>query len=218
MDFEISKIDKKQRSPLATSRSIKVSPEVAQTRDQLPKTGESAAVQQKWNGFVESSTLHGLQHVFSGRAPARRAIWALFLLLGIGWFSLQSFKLLTKYFSYPVTTKVTLVYEENAEFPAVSICNFNMFRRSVVKAKGYEQVLNYVLRKAHGMDVSNETVDWNKYDSINLTEFHYDMGHQIYGTLHGCTWNGEHCSYGNFTPVLTAMGLCYTFNAGRFAS
>ena len=140
-DFEISEIDIKQRPSSVLPRSIKVGPEVATTP--LPQGKQSAAVQEKWNGFVESSTLHGLQHVFGGRTLARRVIWALFLLLGIGWFSLQTQKLLTKYFSYPVTTKVTLVYEDNPEFPAVSICNFNMFRRSVVREAGYEKVWKF---------------------------------------------------------------------------
>ncbi|KAJ7349566.1 Acid-sensing ion channel 2 [Desmophyllum pertusum] len=85
-----------------------------------------------------------------------------FLLLGMGWFSFQSFKLLAKYFSYPVTTKVTLVYEDAPDFPAVSICNFNMFRRSVVNANGYGQLLKYVLRRSHGFDTSNDTVDTSK--------------------------------------------------------
>ncbi|RMX43030.1 hypothetical protein pdam_00001790 [Pocillopora damicornis] len=212
-DFEISEIDIKQRPSSVLPRSIKVGPEVATTP--LPQGKQSAAVQEKWNGFVESSTLHGLQHVFGGRTLARRVIWALFLLLGIGWFSLQTQKLLTKYFSYPVTTKVTLVYEDNPEFPAVSICNFNMFRRSVVREAGYEKILNYVLRKSSGIDVSGETINWELYESINLTEFHFAMGHQIYNTLHQCYWDGGLCTYENFTPVLTSMGLCYTFNSGK---
>ncbi|XP_022779224.1 acid-sensing ion channel 4-like [Stylophora pistillata] len=143
-DFEISEIDIKQRPSSALPRSIKISPEVAATP--FPKEKQSASAQEKWNGFVESSTLHGLQHVFGSRSLARRVIWALFLLLGIGWFSLQTQKLLTKYFSYPVTTKVTLVYEENPEFPAVSICNFNMFRRTAVKEAGFEEVLRFAIR------------------------------------------------------------------------
>lgn len=72
-----------------------------------------------------------------------------------------------------------------------------------------------MLRKSSGIDVSGETIDWELYESINLTEFHFAMGHQIYNTLHQCYWDGGLCTYENFTPVLTSMGLCYTFNSGK---
>ena len=72
-----------------------------------------------------------------------------------------------------------------------------------------------MLRKASGIDVSAETINWELYESINLTEFHFAMGHQIYNTLHQCYWDGGLCTYENFTPVLTSMGLCYTFNSGK---
>ena len=120
-----------------------------------------------------------------------------------------------KYYSYPVTTKVTLVYEDAPEFPAVTICNFNMFRTSVVKANGYEELLNYVLRKSRGIDTFNDTVDLSKLDSLNMSEFYFDMGHQMKHSLADCSWNGVRCSENNFTTVLTSMGLCHTFNSGK---
>ncbi|XP_078381097.1 acid-sensing ion channel 1-like isoform X2 [Oculina patagonica] len=30
-----------------------------------------------------------------------------------------------------------------------------------------------------------------------------------------CFWKGDECSHQNFTPVLTSMGLCHTFNSGE---
>lgn len=195
------------------SKSNKVDAEGSES--QLSELSKLVAVKSRWNGFVESSTLHGLQHVFTSRSPGRRIIWALFLLLGIGWFSFQSSQLVTKYYSYPVTTKVTQVYEDAPEFPAITICNFNMFRQSVVQASEYGQLFTYVLRRSMGIDVSNDTVDWSKYDSINMTEFTLAMGHQIEDTLSSCTWSGEKCTAENFTAVLTSMGLCYTFNSGK---
>ena len=130
MDLELPEIRDKPKS-CSASKSNKVAAEGNEAESPTPS--RSVAIKQKWHAFVESSTLHGLQHVFTSQTPLRRIIWALFLLSGIGWFSFQSSKLLTKYYSYPVTTKVTLVYEDAPEFPAVTICNFNMFRASAVK-------------------------------------------------------------------------------------
>jgi len=134
----------------------------------------------------------------------------------MAWFSFQSSKLVTKYYSYPVTTKVTQVYEDAPEFPAVTICNFNMFRSSAVQASGYADLFTYVLRQSRGIDVSNDTVDWSKYESSNMTEFTLLTGHRIEETLSSCVWNGEPFTAKNFTAVLTSMGLCYTFNSGMF--
>ena len=215
MDLELSDIREKPKS-WSASKSNKVTANGNEAESPTPS--RSVAIQRKWNAFVESSTLHGLQHVFTSQTPLRRIIWALLLLSGIGWFSFQSSKLLTKYFSYPVTTKVTLVYEDAPEFPAVTICNFNMFRASAVKANGYEDLLKYVMRKARGYDTSNDTVDLSKLDSLNMSEFYLAMGHQIKDTLGDCTWNGDYCSEKNFTAVLTSMGLCHTFNSGKIIS
>ena len=214
MDSEMSEIPRIKPNSWMPSKSNKVNDESSTSESSEPS--KLIAVKRKWNGFVESSTLHGLQHVFASRSPCRRLIWAVFLLLGMAWFSYQSSKLVTKYYSYPVTTKVTQVYENAPEFPAVTICNFNMFRTSAVLASEYGDIFTYVLRYSKGIDVSNDTVDWSKYDKINLTEFTLLTGHQIEQTLSSCAFNGEHCTAKNFTAVVTSMGLCYTFNSGKF--
>ncbi|CAH3149477.1 unnamed protein product [Pocillopora meandrina] len=94
--------------------------------------------------------------------------------------------MLKKYFSFPNTTKVSLKYDSMPDFPAVTICNFN---------------------------------NWTSPCTLtNLTQkpFYSMMGHQIKDTMHSCRWNGKHtCDYRNFTPVLTSMGLCHTFNSGK---
>lgn len=216
MDSEMSEIPHIKPNSWMPSKSNKVN--VQSSASELPEPSKLIAVKRRWNGFVESSTLHGLQHVFTSRSPCRRIIWAVFLLLGMAWFSYQSSKLVTKYYSYPVTTKVTQVYEDAPEFPAITICNFNMFRSSAVQASEYGDIFTYVLRHSKGIDVSNDTVDWRKYDKINLTEFTLLTGHQIEDTLSSCNFNGEHCTAKNFTAVVTSMGLCYTFNSGKFFS
>lgn len=224
MASEISEIDleqnQREQNSFVTANSLKsnkIIPDCNEVPAVKPRL-KSAAIKQKWKSFVGSSTLHGLQHVFTGRNLTRRILWALFLLAGITWFSLQSHKLLTKYFRYPVATKVNLVYEDTPDFPAVSICNFNMFKKSVVTARGYDKVLNYITKKSKGLDTSNNTVDRSKYDGVDLTEMYVTAGHQIEDTLSSCVWNGaggELCDHRNFTAVLTSMGLCHTFNSGR---
>lgn len=172
-------------------------------------SGEDAskmsAIRQLWNGFVENATLHGLSYVVTGKSRLRRILWAVFLLTAIAFFSYQSISMLKKYFSFPNTTKVSLKYDSMPDFPAVTICNFNKYRSSVVK--------NLTSLGLGG--ATYENVDFSTL--TNLTQFLFDAGHQINDTMHSCLWNGKQtCDYRNFTPVLTSMGLCHTFNSGMF--
>ena len=166
---------------------------------------KTSAIRQLWNGFVENATLHGLSYVVTGKSRIRRILWAVFLLTAIAFFSYQSISMLKKYFSFPNTTKVSLKYDSMPDFPAVTICNFNKYRSSVVK--------NLTSLGLGG--ATYENVDFSTL--TNLTQFLFDAGHQINDTMHSCRWNGKQtCDYRNFTPVLTNMGLCHTFNSGMF--
>ena len=53
---------------------------------------------------------------------------------------IQTFMLLKKYFNYPVTTKVSSKHEAITDFPSVTICNFNIIRKSVAKVNGSDQL------------------------------------------------------------------------------
>ena len=213
--FELDRTDE-ERETNNTIKSSKVELDVSKAASQDPATSE--AITKTWHMFVGSSTLHGLQYVFTSQTLVRRILWALFLVAAIVWFSFQSSKLLRKYFSHPVSSKVSQVYEGSPDFPAVSICNFNRFKKSIIMAKGYNQTLSQFEREVSGLNTENFTADFSKYPDFNLTEFYLSAGHQINDTLQTCVWSGTFCDYRNFTPVLTSMGLCHTFNSGRSAS
>ena len=135
MDPEITEIELDQtdeeKETNKVMKSIKVSePECneATYQDPTPNT---------WSMFVGSST------VFSTCLPAERMNVA----DSLGSVPFR-FSHPRKLFSYPATTKVSLVYEGSPEFPAVSICNFNRFKKSVIMANGYDQLLTQYERKA----------------------------------------------------------------------
>jgi len=212
--IELDRTDEDKKTKRAI-KSNKIEPKSKEAASQGPTT--SVAITKAWRAFVGSSTLHGLQYVFTSRTLARRILWTLFLVAAIVWFSFQSSKLLRKYFLHPSTTKVSLVYDGSPEFPAVSICNFNRFKKSVIMEKGYDQLLSQYERKVFGLNAENFTINFGEHRNFNFTELDWLAGHQINETLQGCVWSGSFCDYRNFTPVLTSMGLCHTFNSGRSA-
>ena len=197
----------------------KVNPERNVSWDQ--ESSKTIAIREKWNNYVEHATLHGIQYVFTSSTIWRRVLWAFFLLSGIGYFSFQSSKLLKEYFSYPVNTKVSLEYETSPEFPAVTICNFNIFRQSIIdRIRFGEDIIKYTQRhKIAGLDGiqgNGSKIDWSRFENLSMSHLYATGGHQMKDMLMDCSWIGEEtCTYRNFTPVLTSMGLCHTFNSGK---
>lgn len=179
------------------------------------KPSKSAVIKQKWKDFVENSTLHGMHCIISSQTTFRRIIWTLFLLVGVGYFSYQSSVLLEKYLSFPVTTKTTLELEDEPEFPAVTICNFNMLRKSVVESNNFTEVADQALMSKAGIAINDTNIDWSPFKDLDVFEIYRQGGHQIQDMIIECSWKGERCNYQNFTLILTSMGLCYTFNSGE---
>lgn len=178
---------------------------------------KSEAIKRKWRNFIDNSTLHGMQYVFNGETKIRSIIWIIFLLGGMIYFIIQSSFLLKKYYCYPINTKQTLEYEESPMFPAVTICNSNRLRRSVVQGIPNE-VLNTIFSETiQGFPINRSDINVTKYqDVIHMPELYYRASHQIKDMLKECTWSGHVCDERNFTPILTSMGLCHTFNLGKF--
>ncbi|KAL9964420.1 hypothetical protein ACROYT_G028061 [Oculina patagonica] len=181
----------------------------------LPKqvTIKSAAMKKKWRHFIDNSTLHGMQYVFNGETKIRTIIWTVVLLAGTAYFTYQSSVLLKRYYSYPITTKITLKYEEVAEFPAITICHFNKLRKTFVDKHNAEEVLKYALTGALGTKINSSTIGWTGLRNFSMEDILKIGGHQIEKMMKTCLWRGKKCDERNFTKILTPMGLCHTFNS-----
>ena len=122
------------------------------------------------------------------------------------------------YFQYPTQTAVSVVIDQQAAFPAVTICNYSPLRSDHV----LEPFLNYT----NALNITNTT------DPAELTpqelemlagflieksnggesvrEYFFSLGIMLLG----CEYNGIPCNASDFRSFLSSMyGLCYTFNA-----
>ena len=181
------------------------------------KPSKFAAMRTKWNKYANNATLHGLSHIVSSRTVLRRVLWCIFLFTGIGYVSYQWTLLVVKYLSYPVNSKVTVEFESVLEFPAITICNFNMLRQSFVDQENLGNVGKYVLsNKLPWWEEKTGEIDWKRFENVSTSATYSMAGHQIKDMIMECYWIGEMCSFRNFTPVLTSMGLCHTFNSGQY--
>lgn len=172
--------------------------------------------------FISHSTLHGFHYIFESRPTIQRILWLILLACMFGLFTWQTSTLVSKYFEYRVTSRVQIINDRQSIFPAVTICNFNRYRKSIINNTELGEI---VLLKNPLYKEKSKTVNWAAYPEVNKMNMEDEIrlsGHQLEynlttetGMLYRCRWKGQPCNYSNFTSTLTEMGLCYTFNSGK---
>ena len=88
---------------------------------------EIPSAKELWEDFLHSLTLHGFRFMFEEGPKIRKIFWLVLLLLAVGMLFFQSRKSIQKYFDRPITTSVQVEFLQEIMFPAVTICNFNLF-------------------------------------------------------------------------------------------
>ncbi|XP_078581896.1 acid-sensing ion channel 4-B-like [Branchiostoma floridae x Branchiostoma japonicum] len=75
--------------------------------------------------FASSTSLHGFNRAMVAPNRFLRYMWILAILASNGAFAYMFVAMLQDYFQYNTITDMTLEFEDEVTFPAVSICNFN---------------------------------------------------------------------------------------------
>ncbi|XP_033097325.1 acid-sensing ion channel 4-A-like [Anneissia japonica] len=118
-----------------------------------------------------------------------------------------------RYLNRPINTIVSMNYVDDMDFPAVTICNYNQWRASMVDPELTDIIF---LMSSSNTNYPNETtLEYlkAKEDEIDEKIDIFNMTHQIEDMLLECKWNYiETCTVNDFTRVLTDWGVCYTLN------
>ena len=180
----------------------------------------------KFMKYVQSTSTHGITHIFIGKSKTRRLFWGLlFLAASVSCFYNVS-TLITYYFSVPTATTASTVHEDELHFPAITICNLNQFRTSYLK----ERNLTNLVRSALNLRLTNSSTfleeyeqqcSPNKFDestNITIQQVSQEGGQKAEEFIVDCTFQGLPCNISNdFVPLQTSLGICYTFNNGKTA-
>ena len=143
-----------------------------------------------------------------------RFVWLVVVLAMIAWLIISIIKATVVLFQYPETSSISINHVPSMNFPAVTICNINHFRRNALEPRAVE-----LLSKTFGnrgevnsdLDLTNVKLFPNA-NQANLTEAIMSTAHRLEEMLHVCKWKSGPCSHLNFTRRLTDQGTCYTFN------
>ena len=130
------------------------------------------------------------------------------------------------YYRYPVSTSVEYKLESSLDFPSVTICNYNIIRKSFIDSfndSTGQLVLDIInpYDKAN-VDYSSDDFEDEIYDAseyIDMREFGEKGKHHREDMFMGCDFMSANYSYDpcQFNDELlvtkvTQMGYCYTFH------
>ncbi|XP_064643519.1 acid-sensing ion channel 1A-like isoform X2 [Lineus longissimus] len=193
------------------------------TRDsEMSEEKKKATAFETAQQFSQESSFHGIKYVGdTSISKCRRLIWTLFLIGSICFFLYAVIPRVEYYLRNPVRTKISIQYKKPLDFPSVTICNFNMFRKTFVEADPVlRKILNYIFPQT-GLPV--EKIDFND-PLINATLHKYTSYEILKAGAHTLKGMFKDCHFGHdeidcseyFTEHFTDLGICYTFHSAEF--
>ena len=153
--------------------------------------------------MIDNSSFHGLSYIFDKRHSVRRLIWFFITVAAFSYAMQKVYESTMNYLSYPFNTARMRIYVNQINFPAVSFCNLNDMRFSLMNGtKVDDAILN-----PH----KNEFISGEEYINVTL-----GARHNLQEMLVDCDFDGEGCSHQNFTEFNWMQGeRCFTFNSGK---
>ena len=186
--------------------------------------------------FSETTTLHGVNYLGQG-SVVRRLLWTLAIFASFGLCALQIFNSVTLYLKRPISTSFTTETVSELDFPAITICNFNILSKkqyakinsgpnaSVEEIKAWREYARkwvaIITGRTTNLSMSGLPEKFLTQRGILSVDHFAKYSHQIEDILSlewppTCTFSGRNCGPRNFTPIFTErFGQCYTFNSGK---
>ena len=176
----------------------------------------------KFRKYIENTTTHGVVRIFTGKSKVRRLFWAAVFISAFATCLGNIFERIIYLAGDPTVTTVTQkVNSGGITFPAVTICNANIFKRSVFESMVDESELRALTHIfINPSEACNNDTVTELLNQSNISYRHIQdvARHQAKDFIMQCTYAGEECNHTDFSEVLTRLGYCYTFNSGRIAN
>ncbi|CAB3399838.1 unnamed protein product [Caenorhabditis bovis] len=88
-------------------------------------------VKEIFRQFADKTTAHGVKRVFIARNQISAFMWSMIITLFFIMFLYQAAKLIIKYNNHEKITDISLKFDK-VEFPAITFCNLNPYKKSLV--------------------------------------------------------------------------------------
>lgn len=168
----------------------------------LPENGEDSDqndeedTQKLIKNFGSYTTLHGLHFLCDSKFRVRRILWLLLMLVSLVILSIQIKENYAKLQRHDSMVTKDVEYSRRLQFPAISICNQNMLRRSKIFGTDAQLYLDDIdFLKPAPSRKSNASFDIEK--SVR------EAGHNLTTMMKLCRWRGQKCGAENFTTFVS---------------
>ncbi|XP_051980386.1 acid-sensing ion channel 1B isoform X1 [Xyrauchen texanus] len=167
--------------------------------------------------FFGGCSLHGGNHIFveDKKFGVRQGLWAVVFLLAVSMFLVQVVDRVIYYLQYDHITMLDERNANNMTFPAITLCNYNTFRRSQLSYSDLlfmGPLLGYEDNMAPGIPLAPEPD--RQGSRFSLAEFFNRTRHRMDDMLLECNFAGKDCGPEHWREIFTRYGKCYTFNSG----
>ncbi|XP_033096439.1 acid-sensing ion channel 1A-like [Anneissia japonica] len=132
--------------------------------------------------IFERTTAHGIPNIYRSETKLGKLIWTSLFLTAVSLLLYQSKELVAKYLTYPVDVQLDVKYKIELEFPAVTICNINPIRESLLREDPDLKDTN-LIEDSDQCDVFDGDVDFNQDEKEEYQGWEYFLSQtDPYGT------------------------------------
>lgn len=103
------------------------------------------SIQTYTKNFADNTTTHGPKNIFAATRVWAKLLWATLFFTSFTVFLWQGVSLIMEYFEYPVATSIHILHHSIATFPAVTICNQNRIKESLIYQKDTTSFGNIII-------------------------------------------------------------------------
>ncbi len=99
----------------------------------------------RFKKYIESTTAHGVVHIFVGKSVIRRLFWLVIFLGAAGGCLYNITDRILYLADQPTATTISVSRPGSLTFPVLTVCNQNLVRRSYLESLNVSDVLSTIL-------------------------------------------------------------------------
>ena len=182
----------------------------------------------------EITSFDGLRFVTTGHSARLRVpLWLAIFFISVAFMIWGLYTVSEVYLNRDTFFFRVKYYPASLRFPAVTVCNHNPYYNVSVYSEEFHSLSNETqaailyefYRKDRLVDVDtsrlleiiNDSLAFDIFTEqfnqlVNIETILREYGHKLEDGLLSCYFNSIECGIENFTEIVTAYGLCYTFN------
>ena len=188
-------------------KKYEVSMETPSTFNDTSGATRKTEVEKLVKEFGSYTTLHGLHFLFESSSVVRRILWVMLIGACMVILAFQVRHSYIKLRRYDSLITKDIERSNSLLFPAVTICNQNMFLKSKILGTDVQIYLDEIDDLKAGYQASIMTPLKNASrgisSSFNILKVAEEAGHNLTVMMILCTWRGRKCGPENFTSFVS---------------